>query len=499
MRKASGSPSSSNRSNKRPRWSADQPEGSGEQSPQQSDGVGVFDFASPYLNHNEDQDQVDASSGTARQEYAASSAATAGGQSRQQEEVEAVEGGGMLLQDQQPPGTNLQNQSGDLFFPQGVGTSLPYGLSYPMAPAAGFMVAMSQHHHQFMGAQLHQTMNPQGMISMAPAGGMNAMSSQAAVFIPGVGLVSVVNPGTGRGMMMPGMAGGVTGLVSMMNQQQRQQQPCLMQQPPMPQQLRLQCSQPTILQQPQQLSIQQQQRCMFHNMQNPSGAADTTPTIQQDQHIHPHHLRPHQGPAQVLQQHLAGPSDASAGGSSEYSAVAPTSGQDSDGAGESQRRVSLHIQTDNDVLSDYQILLRQSTEFFEATRKDLDTITPGRKKPIVLGQVGIRCIHCVSNPIYRRTSASVYFPAKLRRLYQSAQNIGLTHFEQSCEKISDELRNKLKSYHNSGKKAAAGHGGKEYWTTAAKALGIVETDNGLIFHGKKQQGFLAGDEEEEES
>lgn len=146
------------------------------------------------------------------------------------------------------------------------------------------------------------------------------------------------------------------------------------------------------------------------------------------------------------------------------------------------RRMLMYINTDDEVLSEYQTLLRKNIEYFEASRQELQTATPGRKKPIVLGQVGIRCIHCASLPVYRRTSAAVYFPARLGRLYQSAQNIGLTHFDRSCVSIDEEFRAKVKSYRNKGKKPSAGHGGKEYWSNAARASGVVETEtDGLCF------------------
>ena len=142
----------------------------------------------------------------------------------------------------------------------------------------------------------------------------------------------------------------------------------------------------------------------------------------------------------------------------------------------------MYISTDDEVLSDYQALLRKNIEFFEATRRDLNHTIPGRKNPLVLGQVGIRCIHCAGIPVYRRGTAAVYFPRKLARLYQSAQMIGLTHFVQStCQSLDQEFRDMIKSFHIDGKKPIAGHGGKDYWSKAAKAKGIVETESGLRF------------------
>jgi hypothetical protein len=44
--------------------------------------------------------------------------------------------------------------------------------------------------------------------------------------------------------------------------------------------------------------------------------------------------------------------------------------------------------------SEYQNLLLQQIEAFQATEEDVMTHTRGRNKPILLGQVGIRCRHC---------------------------------------------------------------------------------------------------------
>lgn len=47
----------------------------------------------------------------------------------------------------------------------------------------------------------------------------------------------------------------------------------------------------------------------------------------------------------------------------------------------------LYMQCDLDQLSDYQTLVRQQLELFEAGPGDIESNTQGRKKPVVLGQV----------------------------------------------------------------------------------------------------------------
>jgi hypothetical protein len=150
--------------------------------------------------------------------------------------------------------------------------------------------------------------------------------------------------------------------------------------------------------------------------------------------------------------------------------------------GQGRPMMLLYMATDDYALSEYQILLRKNIEFVEASMEDVETTTPGRKKPITLGQVGIRCKHCVKVPVHWRSAATVYFPTKLHGLYQSAQSIGLTHLENTCEFIPPHLRARFKARRVNGKKAAAGHEGKLYWAHGATVAGVMETaDMGLRF------------------
>ena len=84
---------------------------------------------------------------------------------------------------------------------------------------------------------------------------------------------------------------------------------------------------------------------------------------------------------------------------------------------------------DNNKLSEHQVQLRHQIEAFQATDDDISTHTRGRNKPIVLGQVGIRCRHCSHMPVCRRKKGSTYFPATLLGLYQAAQNMSTTHMQ----------------------------------------------------------------------
>jgi len=75
--------------------------------------------------------------------------------------------------------------------------------------------------------------------------------------------------------------------------------------------------------------------------------------------------------------------------------------------------VILYINCDDDSLSEYQCLVRRQIELFEAGREEVESNAQGRNRPIVMGQVGIRCHHCTMLPPKHRARGAVYYPAKL--------------------------------------------------------------------------------------
>lgn len=141
--------------------------------------------------------------------------------------------------------------------------------------------------------------------------------------------------------------------------------------------------------------------------------------------------------------------------------------------------VNVYMKCDDEILSDQQILLRKQIEYFEASQQEVEAVAHGRKNKIKIGQVGIRCKHCASLLPTRRPKGAVYYPGSLRALYQAAQNMAVGHFAVSCEVISEDVKVEMKSFLE--KKSSPGHAGKKYWAECAKAVGIVETENGLSF------------------
>lgn len=137
----------------------------------------------------------------------------------------------------------------------------------------------------------------------------------------------------------------------------------------------------------------------------------------------------------------------------------------------------LYMDCDGDSLSEYQCLIRQQMELFEATEEDAAASVQGRNKQILKGQVGIRCRHCAP----RRTKGSMYFPTKLDRIYQAAQNLSAFHLCGGCTHVPEDVRKRILILRE--RKSPAG-GGKRYWAEGVRCLGVKEEKGGLLFASK---------------
>jgi len=138
--------------------------------------------------------------------------------------------------------------------------------------------------------------------------------------------------------------------------------------------------------------------------------------------------------------------------------------------------IPLGLPCDDEHLSEYQMLVRQQLEIFEAEQDDVDSNTQGRKKPVVLGQAGLRCRHCAGLPLRQRGKGSVYYPTKLTGIYQAAQNMASSHLADACQCIDDRLKVTLITLRQRRDTAS---GGKQYWADGAKIVGLYETEDGL--------------------
>jgi hypothetical protein len=137
----------------------------------------------------------------------------------------------------------------------------------------------------------------------------------------------------------------------------------------------------------------------------------------------------------------------------------------------------LYLSCDPDNLNPYQVVVRRNIEIFEAQEIDVESGAQGRNRPVVLGQVGIRCRFCSHVPPKERTRGAMYYPSKLLGVYQAAQNLATTHLCESCTHVPSELRAELCRLRD--QKSSAG--GKVHWAKTMEALSVHEDEHGLRY------------------
>jgi hypothetical protein len=151
--------------------------------------------------------------------------------------------------------------------------------------------------------------------------------------------------------------------------------------------------------------------------------------------------------------------------------------------------IPLYLSCNPDYLSEYQCLIRKHIELFEAGEKDVNGRIKGRNKPIVLGQVGIRCTFCAHlYPPEDRARGAMYYPHKLAGIYQSAQILSQGHLMELCPFVPDALKIELKRLKDQKSYATAG---KDYWADTAKALNVFEDQYGLRYESRLGMVFHA--------
>lgn len=155
--------------------------------------------------------------------------------------------------------------------------------------------------------------------------------------------------------------------------------------------------------------------------------------------------------------------------------------------------IQLYMSCDDERLSAYHALARKHIEFFEAAQEDISTNARGRNRPIVLGQVGIRCRHCSQLPPRRRQRAAMYYPFKLDLLYQACQTLANVHLCEQCQHFPADVRVELVKLRGEKTTALVG---KKYWADGARIHDVYESPDGLRFKPvEKVEKEKEGDEE----
>ena len=139
----------------------------------------------------------------------------------------------------------------------------------------------------------------------------------------------------------------------------------------------------------------------------------------------------------------------------------------------------LGLPEDKFWLSELQCFLRSNfCEVFGATQQDMRVHAySGRNKPILLGQVGVRCKYCKDLEPGAKFPQSVSYPSQLTGIYNSVQQMFRLHVD-VCQSIPEDVRKRLESLKDS---SSSRGGRKQYWIDSAKRLGLVDTEHGIQF------------------
>lgn len=145
--------------------------------------------------------------------------------------------------------------------------------------------------------------------------------------------------------------------------------------------------------------------------------------------------------------------------------------------------ILLASPVDHENLNDLHCFVRRHVEVFAADEKDLSSPSPGRKQRIYLGQVGIRCVHCVHLPLKDRVKRAVCYPPSVSGIYHAISNMKFDHFG-NCKGLPPQARGELAALRASiGRKNATGRSSStaQYYRDSAVRLGLVDTDKGIRF------------------
>lgn len=147
--------------------------------------------------------------------------------------------------------------------------------------------------------------------------------------------------------------------------------------------------------------------------------------------------------------------------------------------------LALALEEDKEWLTPIHCFVRRHcVEAFTAKEADIQTPSKGKRKPIIVGQVGIRCPHCKPDPTVvestpagelQRERGSVYYPTSLASIYNATMNLLQRHLH-SCPKVPQKIMDR---YRELKKDDARSGTSKKYWIESAKSMGFIDTIGGI--------------------
>jgi len=137
----------------------------------------------------------------------------------------------------------------------------------------------------------------------------------------------------------------------------------------------------------------------------------------------------------------------------------------------------LTMPEDKVSLSETLCVVRENIEVFQATQSDVDAPAPGRKHAIVVGQVGLRCIHCRhTTKASDRVKRAVCYPSSLKRIYRTVIDMKLDHFSQ-CKYVPASLKQRLDDLKSVQTRSTGTT--MQYFIKSAKELGMEDASSGV--------------------
>ena len=154
-----------------------------------------------------------------------------------------------------------------------------------------------------------------------------------------------------------------------------------------------------------------------------------------------------------------------------------------DGAATSMRTATgillLSLPEDKISLSETLCVVRENIEVFIATEADVKAPAPGRKRPVVVGQVGLRCIHCrVATHQSEKVKRAVCFPSSIKRIYRTVIDMKLDHFK-ACRFVPPEFKMKLEQLKATNARSTGTT--MQYFVQASNRMGMVDGGHGIRF------------------
>jgi hypothetical protein len=179
--------------------------------------------------------------------------------------------------------------------------------------------------------------------------------------------------------------------------------------------------------------------------------------------------------------------------------------------------VALASPEDSDYLNPLHCFVRKHVELFIANKDDVAAPAPGRKNRVVLGQVGIRCIHCAKLPLKQRVKRAACYPPSVQGIYHAVSNMKFDHFS-LCHGLPSEAREEftllknscsrrgtagnnysassLRSIASSSSSSGTPSSTAQYYYDSAVAKGLVDTESGIRF---SEESHVTGEMSPEKS